>query len=226
MNRRTLLRNCGVGLGVLANAALAGCTDSNNGDDGNGDDGDDENGDDSADDGGGDDAGDSDGGSNGDGDGSDGESGDDGSTDGAMGDIPTDSDAADETTVQSDSSGGSGGSQEGSGESLVEGLVIDGLERVDQDDRVSVATTVRNDGEQTTDIFEYAYELTLFDEAGTDVTDGGTNFGTTAETEIASGDTATINVSSTPASSVDDVASYEVTLSCEGPFVEGTYCDA
>jgi hypothetical protein len=73
------------------------------------------------------------------------------------------------------------GGIEVSGESTVGPLVVDGLERQGgNEDKVVIVTTVRNAGEQTTDVFEYNYDLALYDADGAEI---GTNtgFGTTGE---------------------------------------------
>ncbi|WP_424018504.1 hypothetical protein ACOZ4N_03245 [Halorientalis pallida] len=143
--------------------------------------------------------------------------GDDGSDGGdSDGDSGTPTDAGPRTS----------GGIEVSGESTVDPLVVDGLERQGgNEDKVVIVTTVRNAGEQTTDVFEYNYDLALYDADGAEM---GTNtgFGTTGDTEVAPGESAAINVSKSVEGDVSAVARAEVTVSCEGMFAEGSYCES
>jgi hypothetical protein len=113
-----------------------------------------------------------------------------------------------------------------SGESTVSGLAVGDLARQGgNEDEFAVVTTVQNTGEQTTDVFEYNYELALYDADGAEM---GTNtgFGSTGDTEVAPGESATINVSKSVENDVDDVVRAAVTLDCDGTFAEGTYCES
>ncbi|RXK51320.1 hypothetical protein [Halorientalis pallida] len=146
----------------------------------------------------------------------------------------TPTDDGDDGNDDSDDDGGTptdtgpqmSGGIEVAGESTVDPLVVDGLERQGgNENKVVIVTTVRNAGEQTTDIVEYSYDLVLFDADGAEM---GTNtgFGTTGDTEVAPGEAATINVSKSVEGDVSAVARAEVTLSCEGMFAEGVYCES
>ncbi len=118
------------------------------------------------------------------------------------------------------------GSVEISGASTVSGLAIGNLERRDgNEDEVVVVTTVRNTGERTTDIFNYNYELALYDADGAEM---GTNngFGSSTDTEVAPGESATINVSKSVEGAAGGVARAEVSLTCDGMFAEGAYCES
>lgn len=111
------------------------------------------------------------------------------------------------------------------GESTVDGLEIVTIAPAESNDQFTASVTVRNTGEQTTDIFDYGYTLTLYDESGADITGSGSGSGSTTDTEVAPGEQATLNVFQGVDGDPADVASFEVNLTCEGMFVEGVYCE-
>lgn len=83
--------------------------------------------------------------------------------------------------------------------------------------------TVLNSGGQTTDIFDYGYNMTVYDAQDNDVTGPGSSKSATGGTEIAPGETATISVLTQPEGGAEVVRA-EAMLNCDGMFVEGTYC--
>lgn len=110
------------------------------------------------------------------------------------------------------------------GQNTVDGLkIVDWLVK-DTTDDFTVQVTVENTGQQTTDIFDYEYGLALYDESGADISTGGSGSGSIADTEIEPGEQSTINVFQSVEGSPDNVTSFEISLSCDGPFVEGVYC--
>ena len=142
------------------------------------------------------------------------------------GDDGSDGDGDGDSRTPTDTGPQMSGGIEVSGESVVDPLVIADLERQGgNENKVVIVTTVQNAGEQTTDIFEYSYDLALYDAEGTELgTAGGS--GTTNDTEVAPGESAAINVSKSVDGDVSAVARAEVTLSCEGMFAEGVYCES
>jgi len=111
------------------------------------------------------------------------------------------------------------------GQNTVDRLEIVAIEAADAEDQFTAAVTVRNTGEQTTDIFDYGYTITLYDESGADITGSGSGSGSAGDTEVAPGEQATLNVFQAVEEDPSAVATFEVTLSCEGMFVEGVYCE-
>jgi hypothetical protein len=114
-------------------------------------------------------------------------------------------------------------------ESSVDGLVITGsdvdLRRGQQHDDVhfAVTATVENIGDQSVNLGDYTYEITLLSPEDIDITPGNT--WAARPDEVAPGETGTVllQVSFISAEGVDpeDVDRYEVTLSCgEG----ASYC--
>lgn len=229
MNRRQLLRNCGAGLSALSITALSGCNAlSGDGGDDSGGDGD-ADGDGSSGGGSGSDGDGASGGGNGlDGD-SDGGDGLDGDSDGdedAGAASPTQSPTA--TSPPSDATGQTSDGGTGlaaSASSDVDGLAVEGTTVTDSGDQFAVDVTLQNTGEQTTDIFDYGYELTVYDGNGAEITGNGSGQGSINDTEIEPGESATITVRTDVDGSVDAVARYELVVNCSGMFVEGVYCE-
>lgn len=207
MKRREVLRQCGAGMTVAGSFALAGCGGNGDGGggNGNGDGGGSGNGN-----GGTGDGDNGDGGSNGNG------GGDNGESSGTGGDEPTVS----ATSTPESSDGGS------VGRNTVDGLEITGWVVQDVEDQFQVSVTIRNTGDRTTDIFNYEYGLALYGNDGTEISTDGGGSGSTNDTEIAPGQRASINVFQSVDGSPEDVERFEISLSCDGPFVDGVYCSA
>lgn len=92
---------------------------------------------------------------------------------------------------------------------------------VDDGDFV-VTVSIENVGDQTTDIWEYDYQLDVYDESGTNLSNGTAMFAM-SDTEVEPGETASLDLNP----QIDDpsaVTSYEITLSC-GAFSDGAYCE-
>ena len=208
MDRREILRRAGGGLAVLATVGLAGCS----GDDGSEDD---------------DTAGGDDGNSPDDADNTTEDSSDEDTTD----------DTDDESTTQIENcprEDVSGATFSGEFDGSVISNAIDGIEvesvdasittSEDADDQLEVAITVRNSGEETTHPRDYTYDLTLYDDSCTVLEiPGVTQYGVSPDLEP--GDTGALFITPTRAEfSVDEIAAYEVSVSCSGSFAEGVYC--
>jgi hypothetical protein len=209
VNRRTLLRYCSTGIGAVTASALAGCSITG-GDGGDGGDG-------------GNDNGDGDGG-NDDGNGEDG-NGNDGadSDEGASTETPTATPTSTAVGSPGTQAGDSGGPTR-SAESDVDGLAVESAEYVSGGENFSVRVTVVNTGDQETDIMEYGYQLTVFDGADEDISTSTTSYGTTNETTAPPGESATLTASRQVDGSPDDVARFELVVSCDSAFAEGVYC--
>ena len=133
-----------------------------------------------------------------------------------------DSDEQPSDTPPADEQAGPSGSV---GQNTVDGLEIVAVESTPTDEQFTAAVTVRNTGEQTTDIFDYEYTITLYDERGADITGQGSGSSSTTDTEVAPGEQATLNVFQAVDGDQSAIAAFEVTVSCEGMFVEGVYCE-
>lgn len=210
VNRRRLLRNCGAGLSALSVTALSGCN-ALSGD-------------------GGDDA-DSKADPDGDGEQPSGEPTDPPERNDAGGEMAGPTATEQPPTATSPPSGASGKTAgDGAGiastaRSDVDGLAVEGTAVTDSGDQFGVDVTLRNTGDQTTDIFDYGYELTVYDGSGAEITGNGSGQGSINDTEIATDETATITVRTDVDGSVDAVARYELVVNCSGMFVEGVYCE-
>lgn len=213
MDRREILRRAGGGLAALTTAALAGCS---------GDDGDD-----------GDDAGSGDDGSSAD-DSSNTE--EDSSSDDSTDEDTTD-DTNDETTTQVEDcprEDVSGATFSGEFDGSVVSNSIDGIEVESIDasitttgetgEQLELAIAVRNSGDQTTHPRDYTYDLTVYDDSCTVLEiPGVTQYGVSPDLEP--GDAGTLFITPTRSEfSLDEIAAYEVSVSCSGPFAEGVYC--
>lgn len=88
----------------------------------------------------------------------------------------------------------------------------------------SVLLTVDNTGDQATDLSEYTYEIHLYDDAGNDITPAKRATRNWDEPGPgASGEITVQGLFGDSDHSPDDVARYEITLTCDG-FDEGVYC--
>jgi hypothetical protein len=139
-------------------------------------------------------------------------------------------DGSDETTDSqtgtspSDTTGQGTGGITATGESAVEGLEIVDLERQGgNSNKILMFTTVRNAGDQTTDLSEYNYEMSLYDSEG-DAIQGSRGYA--KGDEVAPGDSGTINVSHSVEGDVADVARAEVSINCNGALIDGAYCQS
>lgn len=155
-------------------------------------------------------------------------SGGDGTTD--DGGADDSGDGSDETTDSqtgaspSDTTGQGTGGITATGESAVEGLEIVDLERQGgNSNKILMFTTVRNAGDQTTDLSEYNYEMSLYDSEG-DAIQGSRGYA--KGDEVAPGDSGTINVSHSVEGDVADVARAEVSINCNGALIDGAYCQS
>lgn len=116
-------------------------------------------------------------------------------------------------------------------ESTVDGLSIVGQShelvpgRQHEDIHFAVTPTVRNTGDQETNLGDYQYEIRLYSAEDIDITPGNT-WKANAQT-VAPGETGTILLQvsfiSSDSVSPEDVDRYEVTLSC-GEDSDGDYC--
>ncbi|OLZ42162.1 hypothetical protein A6E15_14815 [Natrinema saccharevitans] len=111
-------------------------------------------------------------------------------------------------------------------ESAVDERAIESHEPRDDEDGFRVVVTVRNNGDRTTNLVEYGYELVLYDAEGTELARSGTGRETTNETKATPGETATIDVSALSTDYSPAIARYEVSLTCQGAFVDGVYCQS
>jgi hypothetical protein len=214
MDRRETLRRAGGGLAVLTTVGLAGCSGDDNGDE-----------DDDA--GGGDDGGSSDDSVNTEEDSSSDDSADEDTTDDTDDETPTQVENCPREDV-------SGATFSGEFEGSVVSNAIDGIEVESIDasivtseeagDQLELAITVSNSGDQTTHPRDYTYDLTVYDDTCTVLEiPGVTQYGVSPDLEP--GDTGSLFITPTRSEfSVDQIAAYEVTVSCSGPFAEGVYC--
>lgn len=92
-----------------------------------------------------------------------------------------------------------------------------------------VRPTIRNNGDQTTDLFEYNYELALFVTSGAEMPTGGPTLSATSDVDIAPGETGQFQMILNITEHYPEVGSYEVTLNCESVFedetADGVYCN-
>jgi len=134
----------------------------------------------------------------------------------------SDDDGNDPTAAETTTVGGS----MGSATSTVEGLTITAAETSTTASSFKVLVTIENTGGKTTDLFNYGYELLFFDAEGTDLSTRNPTRGSTEGTEIGPGESTTMNVHAPVNGDPEDVARYEFTLSCEGAFISGVYCES
>lgn len=114
-------------------------------------------------------------------------------------------------------------------QNIVSQLEITELEADRQGGTFFVRPTIRNAGDQTTDIFEYNYELALFETSGAEMSTSGAALSSTSETDIPPGETGHFNLILNITEHYPEVGSYEVTLNCESIFedetADGVYCN-
>jgi len=89
-----------------------------------------------------------------------------------------------------------------------------------------ILVTIQNSGTETTDVQNYGYGLLFFDDEETDITGRQPTRGSREETEIGPGSAVEMTVHAPVNGDPADVARYEFTLSCEGAFISGVYCEA
>lgn len=148
-------------------------------------------------------------------------SGDDGSgSDDEPDDDETTTDPGDDTSTPAQD----GGPRGSVGNVAVDGLSVADWSAEPSDDELRVTVTVENVGDQTTDAFSYNYELALYDSSETDITGDPGATGSMSDTEVSPGEQTTINVYYGVDGTPEDVASYEISLNCDGPFSDGSYC--
>jgi len=105
----------------------------------------------------------------------------------------------------------------------VDGLEVVGWESEPTEEGLELTITVRNVGDQTTDIKDYSYDVTVYDGEDTDIT--GSDTGTSSvDTEIDPGSVASITVTQGVDGNAANVARYEIDLNCDGAFTDGVYC--
>jgi len=85
--------------------------------------------------------------------------------------------------------------------------------------------TVHNTGDQSTDADVYEDDASVYDADGQDVGTGLTGIGRTDTTAVDPGEETTVIVSPGVDGDPARVASYEISLSCEGFDVDGVYCE-
>lgn len=85
-----------------------------------------------------------------------------------------------------------------------------------------VAITVRNTGDQETNLINYNLELTVYDDSDTDISDSYSGF-SAVESTVAPGSEQEVTISTGVSGQLEDVARYEITLNCEMG-AGGVYC--
>jgi hypothetical protein len=218
MNRREILRQGGATLAVLSTAGLAGCSSDDGGNDG-------------GDDGGGDDGSSDDGSSSiTDDDGSEDQSSSDGETDDETSDGDEEPTQVENCPRDGVDSADVTGQFDGSVVSnSIDGIEVQSLEASIQSDEqggesFEVLITVMNTGDQTTHAQDYTYDLTVYDDSCTVLEIPGVNqYGISQD--MAPGDTGRLFIAPTSSEfSLDNIAAFEVSVSCAASFADGVYC--
>jgi hypothetical protein len=214
-------------------------TDDSSGGDSSDDGTDDSSGGDSSDNGTDDSSGDDNGGN---GETDDGTAGDDGSTDGGAGDDSsgddnggTNGDDGDDGGSGNGGDGGSDGGGEGQGESMgsvtgntIEGLAVQNWQTIEEWGApfYEIEMEVKNIGNEETEVDEYRYELTVYDENDNNIS-GDSNLNAAPDGVIGPGqvDTVTVRRLVEDSASPADVGRYEIGVDCSGALYSGVYCD-
>jgi len=110
-------------------------------------------------------------------------------------------------------------------ENSVDGLEIVGLTGETGDDDYTATVTVRNTVSQTTDIFNYNYDLILYDEDESEIMGGVTGTVPTGPTEIGPDEEGMIDLNRGTEETNAEVAMFEILLNCDAPFADGVYCE-
>jgi hypothetical protein len=122
------------------------------------------------------------------------------------------------------------GDSGGSVDNEVDGLTVVGLETFVGNETTfvgdgdwAVRVEVQNDGETTTEPLGYSYEVTAYDESGTEIESGLTSAGTQAQS-LEPGESGVVILQPTESFDPERVDSYEVRISC-GVTDDGAYCE-
>lgn len=138
----------------------------------------------------------------------------------------------DTTTEQSTTAASSGPTIESTcqvAQTDLEELSVVGCQSEGQDGNLVVEVTIRNDGQQETDLFEYDLEITPYDATEADPSNsiggGGQSNTYPGDTVVQPGETrsVTARVALADSASPSDVQLYTVAVQC-GTFSEGLYC--
>lgn len=111
----------------------------------------------------------------------------------------------------------------------LEELSVVGCQSGEEDGNLVVDVTIRNDGQQETDLFEYDLEVTPYDatevDPSNDIGGGGQSNTYPSDTVVQPGGTRTVvaRVALADSTSPSDVQLYTVAVQC-GSFSEGLYC--
>lgn len=92
-----------------------------------------------------------------------------------------------------------------------------------------VRPTIRNNGDQATDLFEYNYELALFETSGAEMPTSNPALSATSDIDLEPGESGQFQVILTITEHYPEIGSFEVTLNCESVFedetADGVYCN-
>ncbi|ELZ13708.1 hypothetical protein C479_02646 [Halovivax asiaticus JCM 14624] len=166
----------------------------------------------------------------------------DGSGDGSGSDGGGGTDGGSESGGGSGTGGGGTGDitiPDGLGDVDIEGELVgnsvDGLEVVDHqpyeadghstvvDGAFSLIVTVENTGEQEIDLLGYTYSLSLYDASGSVISEGAST--RSLEYGVSAGEIGAVETWSGNGAMAENVARYELSLTCDGMFADGVYCE-
>jgi len=136
-------------------------------------------------------------------------------------------DGPDESTPNGEDDGESEFVQESMGSvgrNDIDELEIVGWESETLDTGLNVHVSVRNNGDQQVDAYGYTFQITPYDEDGTEIETSGTSKSNSGESQISPGGVGSIQVMPLMDADPETVASYEVLLHCDGPLADGVYC--
>lgn len=114
-------------------------------------------------------------------------------------------------------------------ENAVAQLEVAELEADRQGGIFFIRPTIRNTGDQTTDLFEYNYESALFETSGAEMPTGSPTLSATSDVEIGPDETGQFQIILNITEHYPEIGSYELTLNCESVFedetADGVYCN-
>lgn len=118
------------------------------------------------------------------------------------------------------------GSSETAAASQADAVRITGFAAPDEaarGERISVTATVENTGDRTTSVIDYTYDVALYDADGNELQGSGMS-ASAVGSELGPGERTDVTLTPMFDGSPEDVARYELSLTCEGSLADGVYC--